>query len=41
MTSSNRYDVTNWTVGDPYEDIGIVLNSIINDIKERQFDSTL
>jgi len=40
MTSSNRYDVTNWPVGDPYEDIGIVINSIIKDIKRRQFNST-
>lgn len=40
MTSPNRYDVTNWHIGDPFDDIGIVLNSIINDIKERQNIST-
>lgn len=40
MTSANRYDVTTWPVGDPFEDIGIVLNSIINDIKKRQQTTT-
>ena len=33
---SNRYDVTTWPTGDPAQDIGEVLNSIIADIKERQ-----
>ena len=33
MSSTNRYDVTAWPVGDPFEDIGEVINSIIADIK--------
>lgn len=36
MASQNRYDVTDWVIGDPYEDIGAVMNSIIADIKKRQ-----
>ncbi|MDQ0692085.1 right-handed parallel beta-helix repeat-containing protein [Arthrobacter sp. W4I7] len=36
MASNNCYDVTTWPVGDPYEDVGEVINSIIADIKERQ-----
>ena len=36
MTSENFYDVTNWPVGNPYKDIGAVINSIISDIKSRQ-----
>lgn len=36
MSRSNRYDVTDWPVGDPHEDIGEVINSIIADIKTRQ-----
>ncbi len=36
MTSPNYYDVTTWPVGDPAEDIGEVINSIIVDIKRRQ-----
>lgn len=36
MSSKNYYDVTDWKVGDPYEDIGVVINSMIADIKERQ-----
>jgi hypothetical protein len=36
MTSPNFYDVTTWPVGDPAEDIGEVINSIIADIKRRQ-----
>ena len=36
MTSANAYDVTNWPVGNPHEDIGAVINSIIADIKSRQ-----
>jgi hypothetical protein len=36
MSSSNYYDVTKWTVGDPFEDVGEVINSIITDVKERQ-----
>lgn len=38
MTSKNYYDVTEWLVGNPYEDIGEVINSIIADIKRRQTD---
>lgn len=36
MSSANRYDVTTWPVGDPFQDIGEVLNSIIADIASRQ-----
>lgn len=36
MSNKNFYDVTEWPVGNAYEDIGVVLNSIIADIKDRQ-----
>lgn len=36
MPGPNHYDVTTWPVGDPVEDIGQVINSIIADVKERQ-----
>ena len=36
MAGTNYYDVTEWHVGDPYEDIGQVINSIIDDVKKRQ-----
>lgn len=36
MASRNYYDVTEWNVGNPYEDIGEVINSMIADIKRRQ-----
>lgn len=36
MASNNYYDVTEWSVGNPYQDIGEVINSIIADIKSRQ-----
>jgi len=36
MTGSNHYDVTTWPVGDPAEDVGEVINSIIADVKHRQ-----
>lgn len=36
MSSNNYYDVTEWTTGNPYNDIGEVINSIIADIKNRQ-----
>ena len=36
MISANAYDVTKWPVGNPHEDIGAVINSIIADIKSRQ-----
>ncbi|MNK50406.1 Inulin fructotransferase [DFA-I-forming] [compost metagenome] len=39
MPSKNYYDVTEWPVGNPYEDIGKVINSIIADIKSRQTDT--
>lgn len=38
MASPNSYDVTTWGVGNPREDIGEVINSIIADIKLRQAD---
>jgi hypothetical protein len=38
MPSANYYDVTTWRVGNPAEDIGQVINSIIADIKARQTD---
>lgn len=39
MASKNYYDVTEWKTGNPYEDIGEVINSIIGDIKRRQTDT--
>jgi inulin fructotransferase (DFA-I-forming) len=36
MSSSNYYDVTTWPVGNPSDDVGEVINSIIADIKYRQ-----
>ena len=39
MAGKNYYDVTEWPVGNPCEDIGEVINSIIEDIKSRQTDS--
>ncbi|MFK3662426.1 NosD domain-containing protein [Scandinavium sp. NPDC088450] len=36
MPSNNYYDVTEWGTGNPYNDIGVVINSIIADIKSRQ-----
>ncbi len=33
MTHNNYYDVTQWHIGNPYKDIGEVINSIILDIK--------
>ena len=36
MSSNNYYDVTTWPVGNPSEDVGEVINSIIADIKDRQ-----
>ncbi len=35
----NFYDVTKWKDGNPYEDIGAVINSIIADIKRNQSDA--
>ncbi|WP_426320056.1 NosD domain-containing protein [Microbacterium sp. E-13] len=36
MSSNNHYDVTQWPHGDPSDDVGAVINSIIADIKTRQ-----
>jgi inulin fructotransferase (DFA-I-forming) len=36
MTGTTRYDVTAWPVGDPFADVGAVINSIIADVKARQ-----
>jgi len=41
MNNTNYYDVTKWSVGDPYKDIGEVINSIIADIKSKQSDSNI
>jgi hypothetical protein len=38
MAGNNYYDVTEWSVGNPYADIGEVINNIISDIKIRQTD---
>lgn len=37
----NTYDVTTWPVGDPFDDVGEVINSIISDIKSRQTDKNI
>ena len=39
MSSKNYYDVTAWPVGNPSEDVGEVINSIIADIKDRQAET--
>lgn len=39
MSSSNYYDVTDWPIGNPSEDVGEVINSIIADIKKRQSEA--
>jgi inulin fructotransferase (DFA-I-forming) len=36
MSCKNRYDVTTWHHGNPFEDIGEVINSIIADVRARQ-----
>lgn len=36
MENDFYYDVTKWPDGNPYEDVGAVINSIINDVKSRQ-----
>lgn len=41
MTNNNHYDVTQWLVGNPYKDIGEVINSIIADIKRRQTETDI
>lgn len=41
VLTGNYYDVTNYPVGDPHDDIGFVINSIISDVKSRQAASDL
>ena len=41
VSSNNHYDVTTWPHGDPFDDIGEVINSIITDVKERQTSTDL
>ena len=41
MGRKNYYDVTQWHVGNPYEDIGEVINSILADIKSRQTETDI
>lgn len=41
MSSNNNYDVTEWKTGNPYDDIGEVINSIIADIKSRQTNADM
>lgn len=41
MSSNNYYDVTEWNTGNPYNDIGEVINSIIADIKSRQTNTNV
>ncbi|WP_156759967.1 NosD domain-containing protein [Microbacterium karelineae] len=36
MSRDNHYDVTAWPHGDPYDDIGQVINGIIADVRSRQ-----
>lgn len=36
MSNNNQYDVTTWPDGDPFDDVGAVINSIIADVKQRQ-----
>ena len=36
MAGKNYYDVTDWHVGNPYTDIGEVINSILAEINSRQ-----
>lgn len=39
VSGKNSYDVTEWPVGDPQQDIGAVINSIIADVKARQTET--
>lgn len=41
MGNSNYYDVTKWEIGNPFEDLGEVINSIISDVKKNQNISDL
>ena len=38
MTAPNRYDVTEWPGGDPYDDIGAVIKRIV---KRRAWDRVI
>ncbi|MFT8726925.1 MAG: right-handed parallel beta-helix repeat-containing protein [Liquorilactobacillus ghanensis] len=39
MNTTNFYDITKWKIGNPFKDVGEVINSIIADIKKRQTES--
>lgn len=39
MNGNNYYDVTEWNAGNPYTDIGEVINDILADIKKRQTET--
>lgn len=39
VSSANYYDVTTWPIGNPADDVGEVINSIIADVKSRQIAS--
>lgn len=41
MAGKNYYDVTEWQTGNPYEDVGEVINSMIADIKSRQTETDI
>lgn len=41
MRENNFYDVTQWPYGDPYQDIGAVINNILDDIRSRQSEKNV
>lgn len=41
MSNENYYDVTAWNIGNAHQDIGEVINSIIDDIKTRQIQTDI
>ncbi|PWF50794.1 fructotransferase [[Kluyvera] intestini] len=41
MPNENYYDVTAWNIGNAHQDIGEVINSIIDDIKTRQIQTDI
>lgn len=41
MPNENYYDVTAWNIGNAHQDIGEVINSIIDDIKTRQIQKDI
>ncbi|MDU7132340.1 MAG: NosD domain-containing protein [Enterobacteriaceae bacterium] len=41
MPNENYYDVTAWNIGNAHQDIGEVINSIIDDIKTRQMQTDI